>query len=219
MRRVTASEMQAIDQKAISVYGIPSLDLMERAGRGIAEMISEVSYVGRAGIFAGKGNNGGDGLVIARYLSQRNFQVEVFLFADPAHLKSDAAINYEKVRQLNIPVTVVDEKTDLQALRTCTDESDVIVDALLGVGLTGEVTGIYRTAVETINSSGRTIVSVDIPSGLHADTGEVLGVAVMALYTATLGLPKQGLYLKDGPAHCGDVRVIDIGIPKDLLEG
>lgn len=218
MRTLTAAQMQALDQKAIRDYGIPSLLLMENAGRGVAEIIFQTTKGKQVLIFAGKGNNGGDGLVAARHLFNRDYAVKVLLFAEPDRLKEDAAVNFKIVSRMGIPCEWVSEKTPEAALLASAMNADVLIDALFGVGLNAEITGIYRKAIEAINQSGRTVLAVDIPSGLNADTGEILGCAVKARVTATLGCPKQGLFQGRGPEYSGKICVVDISLPRQEIQ-
>jgi NAD(P)H-hydrate epimerase len=217
MQTVTAAQMQAIDRKAIEDYGIPGLLLMENAGRGIAEMIRDNFKARRVTIFAGAGNNGGDGLVVARHLANHGFNVEILLFAGLAKLKPDSAANFNMIQRLKIAHQMIDADRTMNELLAVAEKSDLIIDALFGVGLDREITGVYRHAVEALNKSARNIVAVDVPSGLNSDTGEILGCAVKATVTATLCLPKCGLFQGQGPEHAGRVCVIDIGIPPQAI--
>jgi NAD(P)H-hydrate epimerase len=218
MKTVTVAQMQAIDRRAIDDYGIPGLLLMENAGRGIAEMICNNFKVRNVTIFAGAGNNGGDGFVIARHLANRGFSVCVMLFAGSASLKDDPAVNFQILQRMKIPCQMIGPDVSLDELMVCAERADLLVDALFGIGLTREITGIHQLAVTALNEAARNIVSVDIPSGLNSDTGEILGSAVKATVTATLCLPKSGLFKGQGPEHAGRVCVIDIGIPPMAIQ-
>ena len=218
MKALTAAQMQALDQKAIRDYGIPSLLLMENAGRGVAEIVFQAAKGKRVLIFSGKGNNGGDGLVAARHLFNRGYSVKIFLFGRPESLKADAAVNFKIVSKMGIPWEPVSEETPEATILAAAMNAEILIDALFGIGLNAEVTGVYRKAIEAVNQSNRTVVAVDIPSGLNADTGEILGCAVKANLTATLGCPKQGLFRGKGPEYAGKICVVDIGIPRQELE-
>ncbi len=222
MKAVTASQMQALDRKAIEEYGIPSLLLMENAGRGVAKVTEQI--LGRRGgsraaptlhIFCGKGNNGGDGFVAARHLWNRGYRVKIVLMRDPSELKSDAALNHRIASKMKIPIVIASFAND--KLLECVKDCDLIIDAIFGIGLQREVGGIYRQAIHAMNQSKKPMVAVDVPSGLESDSGKILGCCVNASVTATLGLPKKGLFMGEGPRHAGKVSVIDIGIPKELL--
>jgi NAD(P)H-hydrate epimerase len=213
MKTVTAAEMQALDRRTIEEYGIPGLILMENAGRGIADLITGAFKPGTVVVFAGKGNNGGDGFVIARHLNNRGFRTAVILLADAAELKEDPAVNFKILRKMIIPVEVPRPDCIASDFLRGLEHADLVVDALLGIGLERKIEGIYGAAVEAMNGCGKPVVAVDVPSGLHSDTGEILGGAVKATVTGTLGLPKRGLFCGQGPEHAGRVFVVDIGMP------
>jgi NAD(P)H-hydrate epimerase len=216
VKTVTAAEMQALDRRAIGEYGIPGLLLMENAGRGIADLITGAFKPGTVVVFAGKGNNGGDGFVIARHLSNRGFRTAVILLADAEELKEDPGINFKILKAMKIPVEVPRPECLASDFLRGLEHADLVVDALFGIGLERQIEGTYREAVEAMNGCGKAVVAVDVPSGLHSDTGEVLGCAVKAAITGTLGLPKRGLFCGQGPEYSGRVFVVDIGIPSTL---
>ncbi|OHB32729.1 MAG: NAD(P)H-hydrate epimerase, partial [Desulfuromonadaceae bacterium GWB2_53_15] len=169
MRVVTAHTMQEIDKRTIKEFGIPGLTLMENAGRScVDEIIAEFGLKGsnRAVILAGKGNNGGDGYVIARLLSQKGWSVKVFILAEREQISGDAAANLDKLASNMI--NFCPHEGQLTALHIEEIyQADVIVDALLGTGLRSDVDGVYLEAIQLVNASGRPILSVDIPSGIH----------------------------------------------------
>lgn len=218
MKAVTAKVMQQLDRRTIEEYGIPGIELMEMAGANAAAIIHE-RYAGVSEpsvlIFAGKGNNGGDGLVIARLLADRGWQVEVILFAAVEILAGDVRTNYaalpESVMVLPCEGLLPDNLADL--CRGCT----VLVDALFGTGLTNGLSGLFADAAILAKASGRPVVAVDIPSGVDATTGRVSGEAFLAELTITFGAAKVGQLLYPGAAHCGELVVTDIGIPMSLL--
>ncbi|NTW99224.1 MAG: NAD(P)H-hydrate dehydratase [Geobacteraceae bacterium] len=218
MRVVTAQTMQEIDKRAITEYGIAGLHLMENAGRCcVEEIIAEFGLKGRFVVMAGKGNNGGDGYVIARLLNLKGWNGTVIILSDRDQIAGDAAANLEK-----LPGSVISYCTHEGQLAALLGKeisrADVIVDALLGTGLSSDVSGIYREAIGLINASGRPVVSVDIPSGIHATTGRVLGDAVRAYCTVTFACAKLGQVLYPGAEHCGRLVVADIGIPLQVME-
>jgi NAD(P)H-hydrate epimerase len=218
MRVVTAQIMQEIDKRAIEEYGIPGLQLMETAGRSsVEEIIAEFGLNGSCVVMAGKGNNGGDGYVIARLLGQKGWNVKVIILADREQVTGDAAVNLEK-----LPGSVINfysHEGQLSALfMEDFFQTDVIVDALLGTGLCSNVSGIYLEAIGLINASGRPVVSVDIPSGIDGTTGRVMGDAVRANITVTFAFAKLGHVLYPGAEHTGRLVVADIGIPSELME-
>ncbi len=218
MRVVTAHTMQEIDKQAITEFGIPGLQLMENAGRCCVEEINaEFGLKGRSVVMAGKGNNGGDGYVIARLLVQKGWSVKVIILADRDQITGDAATNLEK-----LPDAVINYCTHAGQLSALHMEeifqADVIVDALLGTGLRSDVSGVYLEAIGLMNASGRPVVSVDIPSGIHGTTGRVLGDAVRAYITVTFAFAKLGHVLYPGAEHSGRLVVADVGIPPELME-
>jgi ADP-dependent NAD(P)H-hydrate dehydratase / NAD(P)H-hydrate epimerase len=219
MKAVTGETMQRLDRRTIEEFGIAGLTLMENAGRGCTEEI--IARFGacpepRAVIFAGKGNNGGDGFVIARLLRERGWQVETFVLANAAEIKGDARTNLDLLTDPQ-PVFCADQG-DLDCCASALGEATVVIDALLGTGLKSEVQGIFADAVIMINSAKRPVVSVDIPSGIDSATGRVLGCAVRADLTVTFALAKLGHILYPGAEYCGRMKIVDIGIPAELAE-
>jgi NAD(P)H-hydrate epimerase len=220
MKIVTAEQMQALDRRTILEAGVPSLTLMERAGAGVVSQMEDVfgPLSGKTvTIVCGKGNNGGDGLVVARLLTKKRARVRVFLLTGEKDLSRDARTMYRRLVQ-TAGKSTVRTLGSIEQLKSPLAESEVVVDALLGTGLSAPVTGNYRDAIETINEAQRPTVAVDLPSGIHADTGSVLGAAVRATLTVTFGLPKLGLYVGPGIDHAGQVRIVDIGIPSSYAE-
>ena len=215
---MTASEMRGLDERATKEFGIPSLLLMENAGRGIAELIFNLRTARRVSILCGKGNNGGDGFVIARHLVNRGILVKVILCAPSEEIKGDAKLNFDIVSKMKIPHQEISGSIEEARLAADFQNADLIVDAIFGVGLSAPLEKSFAKIVTLLNHSGRDVLAVDIPSGLHADTGEVLGVACVSRMTATLGLPKKGLFAGEGPKHAGRVLVIDIGLPREILK-
>jgi len=219
--------MRAADRHTIEEYGIPSFTLMEVAGRGCAEHIQNAygplddeTVV----VLCGKGNNGGDGLVVARHLLADDVQVHVVLTSAPDELSGDAAQNLSLLRQHDgdeaagaLTIEVLD---DLGALMDTIDalHPRLYVDALLGTGLTSEVREPMASLVERINERDGPTVAVDVPTGLHSDTGAVLGVAVQADRTVTMAAPKVGLLVGEGPTRAGTIERVDIGIPPFVLD-
>lgn len=217
MRVVTAHTMQEIDKRAIDEFGIPSLDMMESAGSGcVDQIVEEYGVTGRAVILAGKGNNGGDGYVVARLLNQRGWDIKVYVMAARDQISGDAAINLGRLPQDTIHYCP--HEGQLPALhQESIRQADVIVDALLGTGLRSDIAGVYMEAIKLINTSGRPVVAVDIPSGIHGTTGRVLGDAVRASTTVTFAFAKLGHVLYPGAEHTGKLLIADIGIPPQLM--
>lgn len=222
MRAVSREEMQALDRRSIEEFRIPGIILMENAGLraadGIASWMEEM-HLGSAVVFCGKGNNGGDGFVVARHLFNRGLPVEVWRVGGNPSPGSDAATNLEIARRMEIPMEVAGTPFPAGRVLDRLGEEVAAVDALLGTGLAGEVREPYRAAIETLNGGPSSIYAIDCPSGLDCDQGEVLGVAVRAERTVTFGASKVGFALREGPRHVGDLTVVDISIPRTLLQG
>ena len=220
MNIVTGTQMQALDRRTITEAQVPSLVLMERAGAGAAAFIEDRFSPLRGKtvtILCGKGNNGGDGVVVARLLRQRQAKVTVLLLAPAADLSRDAAIMYRRWLRVAGKSSSKPFRSPEQADALLVS-SDFIVDALLGTGLSTEVTGAYRDAIRIINRVGRPVIALDMPSGIHADNGALLGQAVHATATVTFGFPKLGLYVGSGIDHAGTIHVVDIGIPTAYVD-
>lgn len=210
---VTARQMGDFDHRAVEEFGVPSLDLMENAGRHVFEVAnSMLRGQGKAVVVAGRGNNGGDGLVAARLLHETGVDVSVFLLSDPSNIRGDAKVNLDRLLKF-VPVRSIDSVSELD---TPLKEAQLIIDAIFGTGLKGEVTGLAADAIRAVNSSGKPVVAVDLPSGLDADTGRIWGVCVKADCTITFALPKIGLLTYPGAAFVGRLEVVDIGIPEVL---
>jgi hydroxyethylthiazole kinase-like uncharacterized protein yjeF len=199
-----AAEMRAVDAWAIQEQGVPSLDLMERAGIGLARVAAHVAAPGRARIVIGKGNNGGDGLVAARLLRADGHEVDVLSVAPLDELRGDALANLEQLPG-ETPQPFAPERLEA---------SGVIVDALLGTGFEGVARDPVAGAIAAINGAGAPVVACDVPSGVDASTGAVEGEAVRALATATFHGSKVGLHIEPGRSHAGDVEVVDIFVPR-----
>jgi NAD(P)H-hydrate epimerase len=221
---VTAREMQEMDRQAIEAHGIPGLELMENAGRGATDVLLD-QFAGRiksgVGIVCGKGNNGGDGFVIARYLADRRIDVTVYLLAAAAKVKGDAAANLKRLAPLEIPVIEIPDEDSFSRVKSDLSRFDLLVDAILGTGLTSDVRGYFKTVIDFINilnRSGIPVFAVDIPSGLNSDTGQPCGSCVRAQGTATFALAKIGHYSYPGADYTGKLEIIDIGIPDAVVE-
>ena len=221
MKVATAEEMQELDRKAIETYRIPGIVLMENAGKGAAEVISNFFpeiHKKKVAIIAGKGNNGGDGFVIARYLLNQGMYVRVYLLTDPKGLRGDAETNFSIFHRMKGEVVSVPSSKDYVKVKRDLEKFDILVDGIFGTGLDAEVRGYYREVIDHLNTLQKPIVAIDIPSGLDADTGKPLGTAIRASLTITFGLPKIGHLIPPGLDYVGKVKVIDIGIPKRLVE-
>lgn len=211
MKVVTAKEMQEIDGKTISKYGIPGHVLMDRAGAAAASRIKEIFGKKKIIVIAGGGNNGGDGLVCARELAGSGWNVKVLMLAKQNKLSPDCLLQMRAAKEKGVPVEYRDgiTKTDIRGA--------VVVDAMLGTGLNKNIEGPMSEVIAVLNSSGSPVMSIDIPTGISSDIGKVMGVAVKADYTVTFGLPKRGHFLYHGAEHTGRLFIEDIGFPEDLL--
>ena len=222
-RLVTAAVMREMDRTAIEGRGIAGADLMENAGAGAAAVILEHFDVedGRlVVVLCGKGNNGGDGFVIARHLKQAGATpVALLLGARIDEVRGDAAGAMHAWSEAGGETRAVTDSGALRTARPLIAEADLLVDAMLGTGAIGAPRGLLEDAVDTVNAVDVPVVAVDIPSGLDADTGAVPGACVIAALTATLALPKRGLYLYPGREFVGHLAVVDIGIPEEILDG
>jgi hydroxyethylthiazole kinase-like uncharacterized protein yjeF len=215
MKVVTAEEMRGIDRKTIEGYGIPGVVLMERAGLAVSSKIKELVGRKQVIVVSGSGNNGGDGLVVARHLHNEGWDVKAFLATRPEDLKGDALIQYKAAVKFGINIQPIKEL--LNNYSSLVTRHSIIVDAILGTGLSKNVTGILSDVIRLINKSNRPVFSVDIPSGISSDNGQVMGEAVKADYTVTFGLPKRGHFLYPGAEYSGRLFVEDIGFPEELI--
>ena len=215
MKVARVKEMQEMDKYAMEILAISEDILMENAGSAaIAILDREIGLSGkRYAVVCGIGNNGGDGFVVARKIHSNGGIVQVFIVGDVSRLKGAARVNHEIVKKLAIMVTSVASPDDI---RTPLSSVDVIVDGLFGTGLDREIGSMHGEVINLINSSGKKVLSLDIPSGIHGDSGAVLGVAVQADYTVAFGLPKVGNLLYPGYAFCGKLYVSHISFPPSL---
>jgi len=214
MKGVDRQTMEALDRRATDEFGIPDLILMENAGVRAADLILEqFSSLERVAIFCGKGKNGGDGFVVARHLFLSGKKVSVFLVGDEPPTDPSSGTNWTILQKIGCPLFRAPSDDELERALQKERPFALAVDALLGIGLKGDVREPLRSAIRRVNRLKLPVVSLDIPSGLCADTGRVLGVAVKADWTVTFGLPKQGLFLGEGPRLAGRVVVKPIGLP------
>ena len=218
MKLVTSDVMRQIDTAAIEQAGIPSLELMENAGRAIAQFIIADIAIDLDdavfSIFCGKGNNGGDGFVVGRYLFLAGYEVQLFHIGAPSELSDDSKQNYDLIKELDIPVNEIKSIDDLSELL----ESDFIIDAIFGTGFSGSPKGISSELIEYINSQPQEIIAIDTPSGLSANDGCYDSAVVDADYTITLAQPKYGLYISPGREVAGEVSIVPIGIPDKIVD-
>jgi NAD(P)H-hydrate epimerase len=224
MTYLSREEVRSLDRRAIEEFGFPGAVLMENAGRGAAEILVSLGVQGRVVICCGKGNNGGDGFVVARHLDIREVPVQLLLFVRPEELTGDAAINYRIAEKTGLPIEV-HVPLRKEALEAELSSSDWIVDALFGTGLAGpvrppldEVISAIKRAVQTSGSRPR-VLAVDIPSGLDCDTGMPMGPTIAADHTVTFVAQKKGFANPAAQRWLGQVHVAHIGIPRRLVPG
>ena len=203
-----AEHIKQLDRLASEKYGIPINELMENAGKSIFDEIKNNFTNNKFAVFCGKGNNGGDGFVVARHLKNDGRDVKVYLSCDETELGDIPKIAFDKLKKEKVEILKTTDKVDCDA---------VIIDALLGISVSGAPRGNIKIAIDKIVSMNNTVISIDIPSGLSADDGKALGSVVKADYTYTLALDKVGLNLFPGNVLCGNKTVLDIGIPKEAL--
>lgn len=214
---LTAQEMREIDRLAIEKIGIPSMVLMENAGKRVAEVAFEIlqqKQGKRVLILCGKGNNGGDGMVAARHLLSLGVSVDIALVGEKESLRGDAKIQFSILEKMDVSFFFITDIGDLNRL----NPGDVLIDALLGTGTSGQIQGLLPSVIEWINKQSSPVISVDIPSGIHSDTGACLGACVRACRTVTLAEWKRGLVLFPGKGCAGNVQVVDIGIPGSIVQ-
>ncbi len=210
-----------VDLVAIEEYGIGSLVLMENAARGAADVIEGMTTEkGVVSIVCGKGNNGGDGLAIARQLDGRGFEVRVDILASANDLSDDAKANYEIIRRAGLTIRELgdgDVEKTFEEWAKDWKSSELLVDAMLGTGTTGKVREPYATAIGLMNESGVPIIAIDVPSGLDAQTGEAGEVCIRAKTTVTFVSLKTGFLEVSAKEYLGSVRVVNLGLPRRLL--
>ncbi len=229
---LTPAEMRAVDKRAIEA-GFPEILLMEIAGRAVGEkarlLLEEaghdhhhpgkrVSGLARKEVLVitGKGNNGGDGLVAARYLDMWGFRVTILLLAEAEELTASSLCNYQLCQLREIEILSCNNPTGYrEEIANLLLRADLVIDALLGTGIKGPVKGPYREMISLINQFSRLVLAVDIPSGIDGETGAVLGEAVQADFTLTMAFPKIGLVVYPGRDYCGEIEIVDLGIPLD----
>jgi len=220
MKIVTNQQMREIDRKTIEDNNISGRILMENAGIRIFQSLKNIYpdlRLKKIIIFSGSGNNGGDGFVVARYLYDFGVRVKVFLLTPFNKIRGEAEENLNILKKMGVEL-IETETVKLEEIQRTIRNSDLIIDAILGTGLQGKVTGLKANIIDSICMNNKEVVAIDIPSGLNADTGKIEGPCVKATHTITLALPKIGLLVFPGASYAGKVTVEDIGIPSYLLK-
>jgi NAD(P)H-hydrate epimerase len=217
MRSLTRAEVRDVDRRAIEDYGLPGIVLMENAGRNAAAVLLSQRITGPVVICCGKGNNGGDGFVIARHLDNAGIAVKVLLTYAPSDYTGDAAVFLNVIQQARLPLRSMPQSAHNEWAHEL-QSAEWIVDALLGTGLTGAVREPYLTPINAINASGKKVFAVDLPSGMDTDTGQPLGICVRATCTVTFFARKIGFDQPGAEQWTGPVDLVDIGVPRALLD-
>jgi len=217
MKISTVQQMREMDRKAVQQYFIPELLLMENAGLSAVEFLKTKLPLSNRKILVicGPGNNGGDGFVIARLLHSDKCQVTVLVLADPNNYQGSSRTNFQILQQIGVQCLVVHTDADFTS---SLKNADVVVDAIFGTGLARPPEGVYAQVIDSMNASGKPIISIDIPSGIHGDSGQVMGSAVKATWTVTFGLPKTGTLLYPGYENVGELFISHISFPPALYE-
>jgi hydroxyethylthiazole kinase-like uncharacterized protein yjeF len=221
MRVLNTQQMREADRRTIDEIGIPSIVLMENAGRqAVAAMEAAFEDLGtsRVGVLCGRGNNGGDGFVVARTLLQRGIDAAVFLLGSVAEVRGDARTNLEVLGRIGLTVVEITNAQDWELHFSEVSECDVIVDAILGTGFHGRLSGLLETVVADVNGLGVPVIAIDLPTGVSADSPEIEGEAIEASMTVTLAAPKVPLVFPPADSHAGDLVIADIGIPLPVLD-
>jgi hydroxyethylthiazole kinase-like uncharacterized protein yjeF len=221
MRVLNTQQMREADRRTIDDVGIPSIVLMENAGRqavAAMEAAFEDLLSSHVAVLCGRGNNGGDGFVIARTLIQRGVEASVFLLGSVADVRGDARTNLEVLGRIGLTVVEITNAQEWELHFSEISECELIVDAILGTGFQGQLSGLLETVVADVNGLGVPVVAIDLPTGLSADSHEVEGEAIEASMTVTLAAPKIPLVLPPADAHSGDLVIADIGIPLPILD-
>ncbi len=211
MNTLNRNQVRELDRRAVADYGLSGLVLMENAGRGVADVLGRLGASGPIVICCGKGNNGGDGFVVARHLDLRRTPVKVLLFADPAELTGDAAANYAVLAKCGVPIEIFREPVDGVRLEAELSAAEWIVDGLLGTGASGSPRPPFNQAVDCINASGKPVLAIDLPSGLDCDTGLPGEPTIRAAHTCTFVAPKPGFFVAGADRCTGQLHVLDIG--------
>jgi len=220
MRSVSTEQIREIDNEAINVFKIPRLILMEHAGLEIAKATFKLlnnDINKKIFIFCGSGFNGGDGMVAARHLYNWNYRPVVYLIGKESRCKHETSSNLAILKSLDIELNRF-KYTLIPSLKQRLRYVDLIIDAILSIGIAGKVKFPVADLITCLNESGVPILAVDVPSGLDSNTGEICGVGIRAFKTITFAAPKRGFFLEDGPSHVGEVVLKDIGIPKRIIE-
>ena len=214
---LSRSQVRRVDEVAIRDWGLSGLVLMENAGRGCADLLESLGVSGRVAICCGRGNNAGDGFVIARHLHLRGHAVKVLLFSDPTQLSGDAAANYQILAKSTAPMMTFADANDADRFAAELQGAEWIVDALLGTGARGAPRSPFDAVIERLNAHSAKKLAIDLPSGLDCDTGETPGAIFRADHTATFVAAKPGFFTPHAKPYVGELHILDIGAPPELV--
>lgn len=214
----TREQCRKVDRLAVEEYGISSLVLMENAGRGVVDVLCRLGIDRPVVICCGKGNNAGDGFVIARHLELRGYEVRVLLWSEPEKLTPDAAANFRILAKSDVPVKIFGDVCAAAETEKALAGADWIVDALLGTGARGEPLPPLDSTIDLLNAARAPKLAVDLPSGLDCDTGQAARHTIRARETCTFVAAKPGLLLPEAAPYVGRLHVLDIGVPRKLIE-
>jgi NAD(P)H-hydrate epimerase len=214
----TREQSRKVDQLAVEEYGFTGLVLMENAGRGVADVLCRLGIAAPTVVCCGKGNNAGDGFVVARHLDLRGHPVRVLLWSDPAELTGDAAANFRILSKTGVPIEVFHDPFDAARLSELLDGAAWIVDALLGTGARGEPRPPIDEVIDRLNAADAPKLAIDLPSGLDCDTGRPARHTIRAAETCTFVTAKTGFFAREAAPYLGRLHVLDIGIPPKLIE-
>ncbi|HHW49365.1 MAG TPA: NAD(P)H-hydrate dehydratase [Clostridiaceae bacterium] len=222
MLLVTPEQMSKIDKYSIEVLGIPGIVLMENAALKVVEEILKMLDGKVSGtkiiILAGKGNNGGDALAVARHLYNKGAETSIYILSEKDKIRGDAAINLGILENIGVESKVLIEQAMVEVLKRELLEAGLVVDGIFGTGIKGEVTGLTAEIINIVNEFGKKIISIDIPSGVNGENGRVMGTCIKADRTVTFGLPKIGLVIHPGCEYTGELVIADIGFPSKAIE-
>lgn len=218
LHTLTREQTKLVEKYIINELGLPSVILMENAGHGVAQYLLTLHPNNKVIICAGKGNNGGDGYVVARYLNLLKSDVEVYIFAHENDIKGDAKIHLDVIKKIGIPIQYFDPlNINLDALLNNLNKSEWIIDALFGTGLATNLDSFYCDLINTINKTTSKILSIDVPSGLDCDKGQPFGTSIKANITCTLISMKKGFLRMEAQNYFGKIKIINLGIPDQII--
>ncbi len=215
---LSRDQVRQLDRRAMDRFGMSGLVLMENAGRGMTDILCQNAIDGPVVVCCGRGNNAGDGFVIARHLDNRGYEARVLVWADPSQLTGDAGENFRILRYTDVPVEIFGAEHDAARLETHLNGAAWIVDALLGTGARGEPRPPLDSVIDALNAAKAPIAAVDLPSGIDCDTGQPATHTVRAKLTCTFATAKPGFFVPGAEDYVGALHVVDIGVPRKLVE-